>query len=101
MPVNPAAATVTVARNRPTRTADYGPAPVGHPAHGRKVGQGDARRAARWTRQLRSGSTFLVDAEELDALEAWCQANPAAAVDLVIRKLPAPLPEAEAEAVEA
>lgn len=99
MPTPQAVATVTVAKNRPTRTADYGPAPLGHPAHGRKVGQGDARRPARWTRQLRSGSSFPVDAGELQALEAWCRANPAAAADLVIRKLdrPAELPAEDAE----
>jgi hypothetical protein len=82
------AATVQVARNRPTRTADYGPAPEGHDLHGRKIGHGDARRPARWTRQLRSGSSFTVDAAELVALDRWCRANPAAAADLVIRPMP-------------
>jgi len=92
------AATVAVTRNRPTRTADYGPAPEGHPRHGRKV----AGRPARWTRQLRSGSTFLVDALELEALEAWAKAHPLLGRDLVIRRLPSrPAQVLEAPALEA
>lgn len=93
------AATVTIARNRPTRTADYGLAPAGHAKHGRKVGIGKARRPARWTRQLRSGSTFVVDAAELQALRGWLQANPTAARDVAIRELPQPAAE-DASAAE-
>lgn len=85
---HPHVATVTVARNRPTRTADYGPAPEGHPAHGRMIGTGKARRPARLSRILRAGSTFQVDVVELAALEAWRKANPTASSDLVIRLIP-------------
>lgn len=95
----PAVAVITIARNRPTRTADYGPAPEGHARAGRRIGLGATKRAARWTRQLRSGSTFQVDALELAALRAWLEANPGAAPDVKIRELPAAAPaELEAEA---
>lgn len=81
-------ATVTVAPSTPTRTADYGPAPAGHAKAGRQVGGKGRKRPARWSRILRAGSTFLVDALELEALEAWLARNPSAAGSVKIRRLP-------------
>lgn len=59
-----------------SRTADLGPAPEGHPAHGRQVGRGAAARPARWSLPLPARTSIPLDAAELEALEAWVQRQP-------------------------